>query len=546
MRMVPAVVHEFHSQAERRLFDLLRSAELGQAGTVLHSLNLSRHEYKRWGEIDFVVVCALGVFCLEVKGGRVACREGIWVFTDRWGHEHRSSEGPFEQAKSGTYALRTLLERTVPPGDLKNVTFGWAVSFPDCPFPTRSVEFDAALVIDAERLLPANGLVDSIRRMTSFWRAKEPSPRNLEPALIKCLVDACRPSFDVVPLLGQQIQGVARLVASLTSEQYQFLDALEDAPRILCQGGAGTGKTFLALEAAKRERTAGRSVMVVCRSPVLAEFLRTRLGSATPVKTARDLQAHTTDNSKVQTLVLDEAQDFMTLDVLQRLDLVVEGGLERGRWRVFLDPNNQAGIYGEYEADALEWLRNCGAVPLKLRRNCRNTEPIVRQTQLATGADIGTTIIEGGGPAVELVTVADRASEATALAARIQKWQDEGVERGGITVLSPVEFRSSAASLLPDALRRHMTLLGPSAMARWPGSSLSFATIEQFKGLENQCIAVIGLDGYDASDRATSELYVAMTRAHAGLWIAIPADPRKLLDSCRSRNMVRLAASGGL
>lgn len=545
MRMVPAVVHEFHSQAERRLFDLFRSADLGQACTVLHSLNLSRHEYKRWGEIDFVVLCGLGLFCLEVKGGGVACRDGLWIFTDRWGEQHTSSEGPFEQAKSGTYALKSLLQRALGPGVLQGVTFGWAVALPDCPFPIQSVEFDAALVIDAERLRPATGLVDSLRRMSSFWRAKEPSPRNLDPSLIKRIVEACRPSVDMVPLLGDHIQGVARRVTSLTSDQYQFLDALEDAPRVLCYGGAGTGKTFLAVEAARRERASGRSVIVVCRSPVLAEFLRCRVDSKTPVRTARDLQTAVSAADRVLTLIVDEAQDFLTLENLQRLDQVVEGGLERGRWRVFLDPNNQAGIYGEYEADALELLRGYGAAPLKLRRNCRNTVPIVHQTQLATGADIGSTIIDGGGPAVEIVTVADSTDEAAALAARIQKWQDEGVEPGAITVLSPVEFRLSAASLLPETFRRRMTLLGPSTVRRWPGSTLSFATIEQFKGLENHCIAVVGLDGYNASDRATSELYVGMTRAHAGLWIAMPAHARRLLDSLRSQNMIRLAAAGG-
>lgn len=544
MRMVPGTVHEFRSEAERRLFDELRRADLGDGSTGLHSLNLPRHEYKRWGEIDFVVVCPSGVFCLEVKGGGVSCRDGIWVFTDRWQEQHRSSEGPFEQVKSGTYALKELLGKIVSSPELKDVTFGWGVVFPDCEFPVRSVEFDPALILDSTKLRPAHGFQESMRRLMSFWRAKERTPRTLDPGLIKRVVEACRPTLDVVPLLGQRVDCVSRLVASLTAEQYQFLDALDEAPRVLCQGGAGTGKTFLAVETARREVAAGRSVLVVCRSPVLAEFLRARLGRSVVVLTAAELSRPGTMPARATTLVVDEAQDFLTFAHLQHLEQRVEGGLENGRWRVFLDPNNQAGIYGQYDPEALKWLQSCGGVPLKLRRNCRNTEPIVHQTQLATGADIGTTIIEGGGPAVEIVTVADKAAETAALAARIERWEEEGVEPGSITVLSPIEFNASAAAALPDGMRRRMAILSAAGMARWPGSSLSFATIEQFKGLENHCVAVVDLGAYDGSDRSQSELYVGMTRAHAGLWIAIPPSARRVLDGIRSRNMIRLASPG--
>jgi hypothetical protein len=484
------------------------------------------------------------VFCLEVKGGGVSCHEGTWTYTDRWGDEHRSSEGPLEQVKSGMYALRQLLERLGMAGELKGVTFGWGVAFPDCRFTDRGVELDPALILDSERCRTKESLAQGLQRLVSFWRSKDAVRRTLTAAGIKRIIECCRPNIDVVPLLGPRLEGVTRLVTSLTDEQYRFIDALEDAPRLLCQGGAGTGKTFLAAEAANRERAAGRSVMLVCRSPVLAEFLRRRVNSSVIVRTARDLDGLTGTSPRVQSLVVDEAQDFLTFAYLQKLEQLVEGGLEGGRWRVFLDPNNQAGIYGEFDPDALDYLRNCSAVPLKLRRNCRNTEPIVRQTQLATGADIGSTLIDGGGPAVELVSVSDRAAEAAALADRIDSWQAEGVEPGRITILSPLELKLSAAGLLPEPMRRRMTLITPVAMAKWPGNTLSFASIEHFKGLENQCIAVVDLAAYDGSPRAQSELYVAMTRAHAGLWIAMPANARGLLDKVRAENLLRLTSTG--
>jgi len=37
---------------------------------VLHSLGLTGHESKLWGEIDLVVLSTKGIFAIEVKAGR--------------------------------------------------------------------------------------------------------------------------------------------------------------------------------------------------------------------------------------------------------------------------------------------------------------------------------------------------------------------------------------------------------------------------------------------------------------------------------------------
>lgn len=85
---------EVKSNAERKVFEILQDLELKNA-VVIHSLGLPRHNTKVYGEIDFVVVCEKGIACLEIKGGRVACQNGQWLFTDRHGNEIKKNEGPF-------------------------------------------------------------------------------------------------------------------------------------------------------------------------------------------------------------------------------------------------------------------------------------------------------------------------------------------------------------------------------------------------------------------------------------------------------------------
>ena len=58
MRMIPSQPLGASSNAERRMFDQLRAAFVRPDRTgwfAMHSLNLPRHEYKRFGEIDFVI-----------------------------------------------------------------------------------------------------------------------------------------------------------------------------------------------------------------------------------------------------------------------------------------------------------------------------------------------------------------------------------------------------------------------------------------------------------------------------------------------------------
>ncbi len=65
--MIPASPYKTNSSAEKKIFDKLKNSFPKDLDYVaLHSLNLTRHEYKRFGEIDFLIVCPLGIFVIEL------------------------------------------------------------------------------------------------------------------------------------------------------------------------------------------------------------------------------------------------------------------------------------------------------------------------------------------------------------------------------------------------------------------------------------------------------------------------------------------------
>ena len=107
-RMVPDRPSEHcRSDAERRTFARIRDGLDGN-WTCLHSLGLVSHHRKPWAEIDFVLVGPAGIICLEVKGGEISRRAGVWWQRSADGTEHPLKESPFEQVGSASSALRRL------------------------------------------------------------------------------------------------------------------------------------------------------------------------------------------------------------------------------------------------------------------------------------------------------------------------------------------------------------------------------------------------------------------------------------------------------
>ena len=75
----PYIGNDVKSGAERKIFEALKKFRM-ENSYILHSLGLPRHVSKIYGEIDFVVVCARGVACLEIKGGTVERQGGMWIY----------------------------------------------------------------------------------------------------------------------------------------------------------------------------------------------------------------------------------------------------------------------------------------------------------------------------------------------------------------------------------------------------------------------------------------------------------------------------------
>lgn len=596
--MLPDIVHpDVKSRAERFIFALLASSGGSSKWVCLHSLGLGRHVSQRAGEIDFVLITERGILVLEVKGGGVSRRQGEWVFVDRFGNARTDRRGPFEQARAAAYTLEhRIRERFGAGSGLGRAIFAYAVVAPDCRLREEIRQHEgtelAELVYDFEdRGRRFEAFVDRVLQTTQ-QRYKDAGRHfgAIKASEVEAIVDFLRGDFDAVVPLSVHVDESVRALTVLQRGQYAVLDAMRESPRCVVEGAAGTGKTLLAAEATMRASLDGKRVLHLCFNRLLAKHLQARLRNVAArgfVGTVHSYLHHVIQVSPLAAefddrcrrehtaeaklslyptygamallegnpepfdlLVCDEAQDFLQQGVFDVLDLSLLGGLEAGSWRVFLDANNQAAVFGKCDSDAIDRLRAFGR-SLLLSVNCRNTRQIVHETTLLTEPRHVASSLVDGAP-VEYLWVESNADVRAAVQGVLDRLSStESVASGRITVLSARQLGEGVVSELRCRGRSLEPLTDDNVSRVQAGEfpAATCCTVSAFKGLENDFIVLLDIDDFDSPWwKAVS--YVGMTRARAKLYIVLPKALRRTHDqkveSWLEQHAVRSSEGGSI
>ena len=560
-KMIPNTIHSsVRSGAERRMFRVIESADRTDNWVCLHSLGLARHGTKRVGEIDFVLVTTHGVFVLEVKGGRIRRERGLWVYTDRYGDEHCKSEGPFDQAGDAMFALERELRKHFEGTRLAQVLIGFGVVVPDVEFTALGPDYDREQIYDVtDRRRPFRSYLDVLAK---FWRGRNSRlHRGLRDEDIECIAGYLRGDFDLVPKLDTVLNDTGQELIRLTEEQFVVFDALHGSDRVIIEGPAGSGKTILAVEAVRRAARRGDRVFLTCYNRLLAEklqrslenefsservvvsslysFFMSIINKSSIVKEFEDRQKTMNDKEvfgdlipefahyaalediipPFDFLVIDEAQDVLTMSTLEVLSELLKLGLKDGRWIMFLDSNNQASVYGRLDAVALDRVRVFSRSQL-LTVNCRNTREIALHTTLMARPRL-TSSGRVDGPPVEFISYSGSKTPLGKLGDLIHQIRAQGISDGRITVLLTRVPDSKEEAKLEElglvALQRDsVDGIGHTVAPTW-------AIVSGFKGLENDVIILVGVEDID-DDWWRAVCYVGMSRARTRLYVILAAD----------------------
>ncbi len=527
------LVDDATSSGERKVFEAIRDG-LDDAWDAFHSVGLLRRHGggpARDLEVDFVLSHPVhGVVCLEVKGGDIACRHGEWL--RRIDGTLQRVTDPFAQVADQHYALRELLhERTGVPKQRLKLARG--VVLADVPVHALVLGPDAPPEIVIDR----NGVHDleaAVQRVVAFAGG----PRDVRIAPDREVVrDLLAPTFTIRVPMAEAFLEEERQLVELTREQSIALGRLARNRRMAVFGCAGSGKTMLAVEHARRLAESGSDVLLVCFNRQLAAHLHAtanhdRIRYSTfhglcvaqarraglelpdfgdeppppeywrdelPEKLAEAVDAL---GPGFDALIVDEAQDLHDhwLDAL-RYGLRDE---QRAPVWLFLDDNQR--IY-----DAQLQVPD-GFTLYELGTNCRTTQSIHRElVKLYDGQAVPDARGPEGRP-LELHHSDEQPAKVAELLDRLLGPDD--VPPDHIVVLSSHgREKSAVAAALQDRL------LPEKPRKRDRG--VRFSSIRAFKGLESPVVVLCELEDLD---RATlnQQLYVGVSRARNHCVVVAP------------------------
>lgn len=571
--MIPSDIDpETKSVGERRVFDRLKTDPTTTDWIVLHSLGLAnRGRKKPFGEIDFVVIIPnKGLVCLEVKSGRVACEEGVWTTTNRYNQTETLKRSPFQQALEGMTAIRRAVEKQFgETSEEHRCPMGIGVVFDGIPCPPINSEFQRSDVIDNDdlRFPISRALLRLIKNQTGMNMSEKPPSQKALTNIKKFL----RPDFELVVSKSTQIGRAEELLLKLTEEQYNRLDELESNPRCLFEGAAGTGKTVLAVEFARRSaQEKGNRTLLVCFNRLLGRWLhgsspvsqmdglvvgtfnsllRERIKNSSlsddlraaeereepsvlfqsTIPTLGELAIEESDE-RFDTIVVDEAQDLMRPEVLNVLDKWLVGGLSGGNWAFFGDFTRQA-LFG-VPKQGLEDLEDRCAFFTRahLRYNCRNTRRIASETAYLSGFSRLPYVLKNvEGIPVEYHYWSKKQDRPKQIETALERLKAEGVKISDITILGTRKLSNSSLSST-TALGGHPIVditdwrSGPR-----PKNGLIYSSAHSFKGLESSVVLVIDVDDV-ALEENQALLYVAMSRARSSLSLFISEAAKSGVD----------------
>jgi hypothetical protein len=193
------------------------------------------------------------MICLEVKGGTLAYdgTEDCWYQNGK-----PMARSPERQASAATHALIAHLKPKI-----QSVAVDWGLCFPQCciqPGETAT-GLPAENIIDERKL----GNIEQAVRVLEE-RIKKKFPRSgASPREAQALIATLTRNIGFVQKLGVRIAREREQLIQITQEQLDVLNDLEVNRRVVVQGSAGTGKTIIAQEFAKRLLEDGKSVLLV-------------------------------------------------------------------------------------------------------------------------------------------------------------------------------------------------------------------------------------------------------------------------------------------
>jgi len=561
----PYIDKSCKSTGEKLLFDIFKNNSFTKDWIILHSLNLSQHTVRLYGEIDFLILIpGGGIFVLEVKGGNVKCIDGVWYFTDRFKNTYTSNVGPFNQARDAMFSLRSAIEKEFGKRHkFSKIVFGFFCAFPHINFDKHSVEYEPWQILDKDSIQTGTEMffINLVQQFIKKYKGqrwfsdKKSLPDTND---LNLLCDFLRGDFERIRTVKERLTEFDKQVKTYTEEQFRILDSIQLNKRTVTQGSAGTGKTMIAIESAIRAAAEGKTVFLTCYNRLIGEWMQKQVEEWIDKITVSSLHSFLFEQSegfnydisqsnkqdfynkyiptllkdiyqkgiikKYDKLIVDEGQDLIREKYLELFDSMITGGLANGNWEIYGDFEKQA-IYAQLsKKEMIDLLKSSGQHSnFLLKINCRNTKQVGEETSLISGFEKPPFLLEHlEGIPVEYIFYKDEADQKKLLAEQLEKLSENKLSLNELIIVSPRKFENSCSNSISGYTIREINTTSEITATK---NFFGFATVQSYKGMESNYVVLTDIEDLN-SEIAKSILYVGMSRARYGLILLIAESVR--------------------
>ena len=542
-RTLPASIRDDRRRrAEVRVFEKLANI-LDDSYTVFYSspwLGTDHLGNEKDGECDFMVAHPLlGYLAIEVKGGGISFDpiDRQWWTTDSNGFRFKIKD-PVEQARSAKHELLKKL-KNLPGWRDRWVHNSHGVIFPDAATVPADLGADKPRQLFCCSHEFAHGLrnwIDSRMRPSTTGAGSNKLGKDGIAAFERILAQPFNLGFRLVGAM----EDAKEQLGVLEPSQFHVLEAIAEIRRVEAKGGAGTGKTILAIEEARRAAQSGRRTLLTCYSQPLANELRRRVGvqanltvaclhtismetvieARIPVPSGSERTSRFFDvelpglfldalalrpDLRWEHVVIDEGQDLV-----ESWWIAIDAAIaDEGVLRIFSDTNQR--VYPGIRVPSADLY----VVPIRLTRNLRNTKAIHDAASMHyEGPEI---VAEGpNGLPVNWIEADTEGAMISAAYKEVRRliYQEE-VATGDIAVLLPdpgwVEKFQVAAS------RSNLEFANCEDLET---ERTVVDTVQRFKGLERPAVVLVA----GGADLVNPELaYVGLSRPR--FYLSVIAHP---------------------
>ncbi|WP_245683854.1 AAA domain-containing protein [Vulcanibacillus modesticaldus] len=532
--MIPDIhIDSIQNKGERDFYRI--ASLLPDDYTVLYSYKYQIGEYENnlVREADFIIVHPLrGYIVVEVKQGNISYHNGRW-YEIKDGNYQPLHKDPVEQARTAMFEILNSYRKKSGGNDYP-LGIRYAVCFPE------ATKFSGVLPQDLnkESIWTLNELGNLEKTIEKLFDKQ--NKRNAYEANKILINKVLSPVFKIYSTLEDQIalfHQQSEII--LSEEQERILDETEEDHRKVFFGAAGTGKTYIAMEKAKRLANEQKKVFLTCYNKNLAKLFNNYIDHENiqalnfldyiekdltekgiymekPKKeedlssyydeilpsTAFDYYSSLTEAEKFDAIIVDEGQDFKEEWIITLLSMVKENG----HFYIFAD--DKQNIF----RTNIEALRRFDISKHRLTVNFRNTQKINEWFASFINEKRLRSKLSGGLP-VQTIKWKNQDEEKQILEKEISRLVSQGLSPNRITILSPYTKKKSCLGSI-------------SRIKEWPivdlkkenGSGIKFSTIRSFKGLEADIVFLIDVHNNDLMC-SPEEIYVGASRARYMLYV---------------------------